>query len=94
MGETPKRIWLWKYDPDFEPFVAVPGELYPDWATEYIRADLAEAALIDGVKAGLEAAAEAAQEMADLYGPNGSESAIRALDPVAIARAAQKEGGE
>lgn len=55
------------------------------------RADLADAAYLEGVKAGLEAAARTARGdgESEFFNP---VQAIRALDPAAVARAAQKEG--
>jgi hypothetical protein len=62
MSDLPKRVWVWRNEPGNEVVISVPGQPYPTGSPEYIRKDIADAA----VKAE-RTAQQAAQVLLDWY---------------------------
>jgi hypothetical protein len=45
MTDLPERVWVWRNEPGNEVVISVPGLPYPTGAPEYIRKDIADAAV-------------------------------------------------
>ena len=45
MSDLPERIWVWRNEPGNEVVISVPDQPYPTGSPEYIRKDIADAAV-------------------------------------------------
>ena len=45
MSDLPERIWVWSNEPGNEVVISVPGQPYPTGSPEYVRKDIADAAV-------------------------------------------------
>jgi len=45
MSDLPERIWVWRNEPGNEVVISVPDQPYPTGSPEYVRKDIADAAV-------------------------------------------------
>jgi hypothetical protein len=76
MSDMPERIWVWRNEPGNEVVISVPDQPYPTGSPEYVRKDIADAA----VKAERERIATMIE--ATSYTVTGT---VRSLEPVSPA---------
>jgi len=73
MNDLPERVWVWRTDPGKKVVISVPGQPYPTGSPEYIRKDIADAA----VKAERERCAKVADACPDIHWGPWVAAAIR-----------------
>jgi hypothetical protein len=45
MSDLPERVWVWRNEPGNEVVISVPDQPYPTGSPDYIRKDIADAAV-------------------------------------------------
>jgi hypothetical protein len=50
MSDLPERFWVWRNEPGNEVVISAPDQPYPTGSPEYVRKDIADAAVTDAVR--------------------------------------------